>query len=201
MGFIEKLSKSFIVNEEPILVTPVEGRSNGGSIRIPPSNLEGTITVGAKGNDPLSGRKLPSSATALSVSPGPETVEASEVRPASGARPSSVAVCDADLDHDLEDAFATLVVQDAASQSPSAHAETIPDDREVVEDLFANIAANYARPVKNFIFELKRGTAVKEWVEICRPAMRGITRAAEGMGLSLAAQRMRISGGAAGPDM
>jgi len=63
-------------------------------------------------------------------------------------------------------------------------------DQSSVEDLFADIAANHARPVKNFIFELRRGTATRDWVEICIPAMHGITRAAEGMGLTVAAQRM-----------
>jgi hypothetical protein len=63
-------------------------------------------------------------------------------------------------------------------------------DEEAIRDLFAKIAANYARPVKNFIFELKRGTATKEWIEICRPALRSISRAAESMDLATAAKKM-----------
>jgi hypothetical protein len=66
----------------------------------------------------------------------------------------------------------------------------IEHDEAAIQDLFANIAANYARPVKNFIFELKRGTATKEWIEICRPAMRSISRAAESMNLTVAARSM-----------
>jgi len=53
--------------------------------------------------------------------------------------------------------------------SPQAGVGEVQHDSAAIQDLFANIAANYARPVKNFIFELKRGTATKEWIEICRP--------------------------------
>jgi hypothetical protein len=95
-----------------------------------------------------------------------------------------------DFDQDLDNAFDSLVSQ----ESPKEELNTIPglssSDQAVVVDLFADIAANYARPVKNFIFELKRGTATKDWIEVCRPAMQGIRRSAESMGLTLAAQRM-----------
>lgn len=92
---------------------------------------------------------------------------------------------------DFDDAF------DAAfSASPSfggdqvVMAGEVKHDEAAIQDLFAKIAANYAKPVKNFVFELKRGTATKEWVEICRPAMRSISRAAENMELTTAAKRM-----------
>ena len=93
-----------------------------------------------------------------------------------------------ELDQDLDDAFATL--QTSTPVANSSVMEMRPDDQAVIEDLFADIAANYARPIKNFVFELKRGTATKDWVEICRPAMQGIMRSAKGMGLGIAAQRM-----------
>jgi len=99
---------------------------------------------------------------------------------------------DTDFEQDLDAVFASLEKQ---STAPAVTAEASEEDvnshdQQIVEQLFADIAANYARPIKNFMFELKRGTATKEWVEICRPAMQGITRAAEGMGLRQAAQRM-----------
>jgi hypothetical protein len=94
------------------------------------------------------------------------------------------------LDQDLNEAFDSLVSQDPPPESQTASAQMSSSDQAVVEDLFADIAANYARPVKNFIFELKRGTATKDWIDICRPAMQGIRRSAQGMGLTLAAQRM-----------
>jgi hypothetical protein len=99
---------------------------------------------------------------------------------------------DADFEQDLDAVFASLENQDIAQPiiSEASDEEINANDQLIVEQLFADIAANYARPIKNFMFELKRGTATKDWVEICRPAMQGITRAAEGMGLRAAAQRM-----------
>jgi hypothetical protein len=98
---------------------------------------------------------------------------------------------DTDFEQDLDAVFATLENQNLAQPVVSeATDEMNANDQVIVEQLFADIAANYARPIKNFMFELKRGTATKDWVEICRPAMQGITRAAEGMGLRQAAQRM-----------
>jgi hypothetical protein len=69
-------------------------------------------------------------------------------------------------------------------------AGTIKPDEAAVQDLFVQMAANYAYPLKNFIFELKRGTATKDWIEICRPALRSISRAAQNLDLAQAAQRM-----------
>ena len=99
---------------------------------------------------------------------------------------------DTDFEQDLDAVFASLENQNSAQPiiSEAADDEMNANDQLIVEQLFADIAANYARPIKNFMFELKRGTATKDWVEICRPAMQGITRAAEGMGLRQAAQRM-----------
>lgn len=99
---------------------------------------------------------------------------------------------DADFDQDLDAVFASLENQSTAAAVTAEPSEEDfnSDDQQIVEELFADIAANYARPIKNFMFELKRGTATKDWVEICRPAMQGITRAAEGMGLRQASQRM-----------
>src|SRR5262245_30809 len=42
----------------------------------------------------------------------------------------------------------------------SAYDETGP------RELFAGIAAAYSQPVKDFIFELRRGTATKDWIDI-----------------------------------
>jgi hypothetical protein len=100
---------------------------------------------------------------------------------------------DTDFEEDLDAVFASLenqnIEQPVALESATEEGMNA-NDQLIVEELFADIAANYARPIKNFMFELKRGTATKDWVEICRPAMQGITRAAEGMGLRQAAQRM-----------
>lgn len=91
---------------------------------------------------------------------------------------------------DFDDAFDAAFNASSYSPDQPSSVGAVQHDEAAIQDLFANIAANYARPVKNFIFELKRGTATKEWIEICRPAMRSISRAAENMELTAAAKRM-----------
>lgn len=95
----------------------------------------------------------------------------------------------ADVVDDFDEAFDAAFSSEGGSDMAVSEGQ-IEHDEAAIQDLFANIAANYARPVKNFIFELKCGTATKEWIEICRPAMRSISRAAESMNLSIAAKSM-----------
>jgi len=121
---------------------------------------------------------LSSSETVVAVAEPPQTVGPSV----------NTSIFESDFDQDLDEVFASL--ENSATTSDAPAAEMRAEDQAVIEDLFAHIAANYARPIKNFIFELKRGTATKDWVEICRPAMQGIMRSAQGMGLGVAAQRM-----------
>jgi hypothetical protein len=47
------------------------------------------------------------------------------------------------------------------------------------QDLFCEIAAGYSKPLKDFLFELNRGSARKEWVEYCRPSLRAILKGAK----------------------
>lgn len=63
-------------------------------------------------------------------------------------------------------------------------------DEASVRELFGGIASNHARPIKNFIFELKRGTATKEWIEVCRPVMATLIEGASSMELREAARAM-----------
>lgn len=93
-----------------------------------------------------------------------------------------------DFDEAFDAAFNTNLSPDLATATPTAG--EVQHDEDAIQDLFANIAANYAKPVKNFVFELKRGTATKEWIDICRPALRSISRAAESMELKTAARKM-----------
>jgi hypothetical protein len=94
-----------------------------------------------------------------------------------------------EFDEAFDAAFNTGAGQPEHAQKAAVAGE-VEHDQAAIQDLFANIAANYARPVKNFIFELRRGTATKEWIEICRPALKSISRAAESMELGAASKRM-----------
>ncbi|MBX7220922.1 MAG: hypothetical protein K1Y36_13305 [Blastocatellia bacterium] len=83
---------------------------------------------------------------------------------------------------DFDDAFDALVVGEEQALEDGEHVGVEYDQSEIKE-LFANIAANYIRPVKTFVFELRTGSARKEWVEICQPAMLTLGKSANGMGL------------------
>jgi hypothetical protein len=118
-----------------------------------------------------------------------ETIQSSTPSP----MPGSAAVESnffGDMVDDFDEAFDAAFNPDVQKPQQSAEAGQVEHDQAAIQDLFANIAANYARPIKNFIFELKRGTATKEWIEICRPALRSISRAAESMELAGAAKKM-----------
>ena len=160
MGFFDLFSKSFLGKKDPVETVTAGRRSSTLSI-----NSNGSHSAGI-GNSAVAVVELPDSQADY---------------------PSDTKLFETDFDNDLDTAFASLEKQ---GMSSTAHAEMREDDQTIIENLFADIAANYARPIKNFVFELKRGTATKDWVEICRPAMQGIMRSAKGMGLGAAAQRM-----------
>jgi hypothetical protein len=58
------------------------------------------------------------------------------------------------------------------------------------QQLFAEIAATHAQPVKDFIFELNRGTATKDWIDVCMPVLGSIIHGAESLDLHAVAQRI-----------
>jgi hypothetical protein len=78
-------------------------------------------------------------------------------------------------------------VPPAGTDATGIHGEQ--DDR-AAQELFASIAAYYSKPVKDFIVELERGTATKEWIEICQPVMGSIIDGADSLGLHEVSQRM-----------
>jgi hypothetical protein len=161
MGFFDLFSKS-ILGKKDAIETAVAGRRAS------------TLSLDSRGPQAVGGN------SGVAVAELPENTETIDYS-------SDKKLFETDFDEDLDNVFASLEKQGTPSD---AHAEMRADDQAIIEDLFADIAANYARPIKNFVFELKRGTATKDWVEICRPAMQGIMRSAKGMGLGVAAQRM-----------
>jgi hypothetical protein len=189
MGFLDRLTKSFAKNEREV-VRPAEGRSVASARLFTQEKTIKVVPVAGNSQHPVSEQAIPESATAVAVVEPPDMAESTDRQVILTAEPNRSGFFAEDFDQELNEVFESLVSQDASAGGQSAGGEMTADDQAVVEDLFADIAANYARPVKNFIFELRRGTATKEWIEICRPAMQGIMRAAEGMGLNLAAERM-----------
>jgi len=119
-------------------------------------------------------RIAPQSPTAIAEAPEPEHAPLPELTPS-------------EADDAIDAAFGS-----GASQSVT-HVSAIARelDDAAVRELYAGIAAQHARPVKNFVLELKRGAAAKEWIEICRPIMATLIQGAEAMGLPEAARPMK----------
>jgi len=56
-------------------------------------------------------------------------------------------------------------------------------DLAPVRELFAELAANHMRHVRDFMIDVKWGEAPREWIEICIPAVASLRRAAERLDL------------------
>ncbi|MDB4937293.1 MAG: ral secretory system protein domain protein [Labilithrix sp.] len=57
-------------------------------------------------------------------------------------------------------------------------------DLAPVRELFAELAANHMRHVRDFMIDVKWGEATREWIEICIPAVTSLRRAAERLELA-----------------
>jgi hypothetical protein len=90
----------------------------------------------------------------------------------------------------FDNAFETVCSGNA--ESDASMVETTRDEaaEAAVQELFIQIAANYATPLKSFMFELQRGTASKNEIELSRPVLDGIRGAVEIMNFPQAVQRI-----------
>lgn len=75
-------------------------------------------------------------------------------------------------------AFDALVSEDRASQ-PGTH----EFDLAPVRELFAALAANHMRHVRDFMIDVKWGEVTRDWIHICLPPVRTLRRAAERLDL------------------
>lgn len=129
--------------------------------------------------DDLAGRTAPDSPLAPADEPTP-----TPSRPASPAASVAGSFAD-DLVSDLDEAIGAAFDGNAVFGDGGGELQdTGGSADDAARDLFASIAANYSRPIKNFIFELKRGTATKDWIEICQPVINSIIDGAESMDLT-----------------
>src|SRR5262245_55888584 len=80
-------------------------------------------------------------------------------------------------DVDIDKLFADVTTPDSlGSRAPADDGKPMEfqlagdaADLAELQQLFAQIAATYARPVRDFMIELSWGETTREWVDICRP--------------------------------
>jgi len=70
--------------------------------------------------------------------------------------------------------------------------EEVSRDKEEARDLFGQIAVNYIRPLKQFMFELHRGSASADWIPVCIPAIQAMNNAMSTMKLNEEAEVLDI---------
>ncbi len=119
------------------------------------------------------------------------TIQTRAVPPA--AKPQQRDVID-DVIDGLDAGFEALVVPGqeglARSESPVSPQDDVVD--AVIIDLFAAIASSYLQQVREFMLELSVGEPTKEWLEICVPSVRSISRASSSMGLETLADNLAV---------
>jgi len=81
---------------------------------------------------------------------------------------------------DLEAGFASI---ERTSVTPGAYSVVMSDLAEV-RVLFAQLAANHVRQVRDFMIDLRWSDATIDWLPICEPALRSLRRAADKLELT-----------------
>ena len=92
---------------------------------------------------------------------------------------------------DVDDGFANIL------RAPTTAADAPPsqfgpgDLSAEVRNLFAQLAANHMRQVRDFLIDLRWTEATIDWIAICQPALRSLRRAAEKLELDRSVRRAR----------
>ena len=102
--------------------------------------------------------------------PPPPPPKRESVRPAA-ATPSTFPGFD---EGSIAFAFDALLSEGTSGLAGRAVVDLAP-----VRELFAELAANHMRHVRDFMIDVKWGEAPREWIEICIPAVTSLRRAAE----------------------
>jgi hypothetical protein len=84
-----------------------------------------------------------------------------------------------DVISSLEGAFDTALHPASALPQTVEGDESSSDIPPEVHQLFAEIAAGYVQPIKDFIAELRKGAFARDWLEACRPAVVNLRRASQ----------------------
>jgi hypothetical protein len=81
---------------------------------------------------------------------------------------------------DLDAGFASI---ERSSARPGAYSVVMSDLAEV-RVLFAQLAANHVRQVRDFMMDMRWSEATIDWLPICEPALRSLRRAADKLELT-----------------
>jgi hypothetical protein len=94
---------------------------------------------------------------------------------------------------EVENGFESIVSPETPAPPEGAHAPRpkpsdptgeIPMDSAMVRSLFDAMVVEHARPVRDFMIEVRLGEPPRTWVEFAMPALRVVHRSAQGMGLA-----------------
>lgn len=98
-----------------------------------------------------------------------------------GAESHSIADTFAAMLNDVDASFGSLQMRKGDSQRPGLKGpgQISSAGLSDVRELFEQLAANHMRQVRDFMIDVKVGEAKRDWVGICEPALRSLTRAAE----------------------
>jgi hypothetical protein len=98
------------------------------------------------------------------------------------AQPESQSIADtfATLLNDVDASFGTLQMQKGDSQRPGGREANLAGvGLSDVRELFAELAANHMRQVRDFMIDVNWGEATRDWASVCVPALRSLRRAAD----------------------
>jgi hypothetical protein len=130
--------------------------------------------------DPLSERPPPDTTpeipTVEVVEEGPVSVRPTAPDMTTQEHPASIADT---FERLLGEVDATFDLLEAPMRSDAPPVELAPSDLNEVRQLFAQLAANHVRQVRDFLIELRWGEATVDWAGICEPAVSSLRRAAE----------------------
>jgi hypothetical protein len=89
---------------------------------------------------------------------------------------------------EVESGFDSIVAPEPAPHEPprpvaSDPTGEIPMDATMARALFDSMVVEHARPLRDFMIEVRLGEPLRAWVDFAMPALRVIQRSAQGMGM------------------
>lgn len=154
----------------------------------PPSSRRATLSFGA-----VHAESAPRSASAVLAGARPPSVPPLNVKRNSSLRPPPPPKRDSRPPAALQDFDEGSIAHafDALMSDGPAQAGTHEFDLTPVRELFAELAANHMRHVRDFMIDVKWGEATRDWIDVCVPAVASLERAAHRLDLGELAVGLR----------